>query len=258
LPDGAKGGSSTSSTSSSGSSTSGSSTSSGGGPVSSHPKCPAGAFFCDDFQTGNLDKWSLTAVSGKVTTATIGDGNVFLLAHVDGAGTALANAPLSLPMTVSTLAVRAMVKVPKPVDDGVKLLELVEAMGNADDVGGFTQSVTVTLNGWTLSTTATGDGGEPTSLAQQTTVKYGVYHCVELDDVLAPTGHVHLFVDGMSVVEGDADTIDFARLTTKGFLRIGAVTTSTSQVDDVEVDDVAVVTSGVATASAQPVIGCSP
>ena len=64
-------------------------------------------------------------------------------------------------------------------------------------------------------------------------------------------------MDGVSVLEGDADTIGFTYGTANGFVRVGA-TTSSDSTDDVFIDDVAVMSDTTYTARSNPLIGCIP
>ena len=170
--------------------------------------CPAGSIFCDDFETGNLSKWSGASV--KLDAGTIGvqsttraHGMYALRALGNGStggGDVYADAEKNFTPTAPPLAIRANVFFPATLahfDHVIALYENSTGSTNAFAIGGDNSG------NWVI---AENESLVPDHGSDMVPTGAGQWHCVEL--VIDAAGMVTFFVDNHPLIG------PFARATT--------------------------------------------
>jgi hypothetical protein len=159
--------------------------------------CPAGAIFCDDFETGNLSKWTSSGVkkdAGSLTvqTATKLHGMYALRAIGNGMpspGDIDAEVEKDFPPTAPPLAVRANVYLPAGLGNFDSVIALYDTGTNSFAIGGDSNAT------WVVSEN---EANAPDRHSDMVPVSAGSWHCVEL--VIDATGMVTLFIDNHALI----------------------------------------------------------
>jgi hypothetical protein len=174
----------------------------GAPPDMLNPICPINAIFCDDFETGNLSKWTgsaarLDAGTVAVQSAEKAHGSYALKALANGNGTGMqiyAQAEKDFPPTAPPFALRANVFFPTTLDHYNQVLALYEnATGsiNSFSIGGDND------NGiWEVSENES--NGAPDRLSDMVPTEAGKWHCVEL--TIGAGGMVDFYVDNHHLI----------------------------------------------------------
>jgi hypothetical protein len=194
--------------------------------------CPAGAIFCDDFETGDTSKWNSVNVAGG---GSLNVDNVHPWAgsySLDVTGTAGSNGHAELgknltPLGLSTLSLRAYVSsasVPASYTLFLALFNGTKGWAVGGDGSG----------NWVV----TQDSGTLADLTTNVPVPVNQWVCVELitnpPSAMFLAGRVRLFTDGNLIL--DATPGDFTAPTE---LDVGLVRSPAGQTPHVYVDDVA-------------------
>lgn len=178
-----------------------------GGPDLGRALCPAGAIFCDGFETGTLVNWN--GAGAKLDAGTIGvqsttkaHGTYALRALANGAQGAeiYADAEKDFTPTAPPLAIRANVFFPTALasfDHVIALYENNSGSTNAFAIGGDPNG------NWVI---AENESLVPDHTSDMVPTGAGQWHCVEL--VIDAAGMVTLFVDNHQLIG------PFARATT--------------------------------------------
>jgi hypothetical protein len=197
--------------------------------------CPAGSIFCDDFETGDLGKWTATSIkqagdSVVVQTTTKAHGTYALKAIASGTASAsvYAEAVEVFTPTAPPLALRANVYFPTTLahfDQVIALYENNASSTNEFSIGGDDQGY------WVVSEN---EATAPDQRSDMVPTDAGKWHCVEL--VIDAAGMVTLYVDNHKLIG------PWARVTTGisySTLLVG-VTRSVDANETAFIDDVAV------------------
>ena len=175
--------------------------------------CPGFATFCDDFELGNVSRWTRTqtltaAAAISVTRVRPRSGSWSLEAQVTGtasSGANLGKMPLPLPSNVQTVGVRFHLFLTASVNNGASPL----GIGNPT-----THYFNIVLNGgnWAVRYY------QGTDAQSAIAAPVGVWTCVELvlSNVGAPGTHVQLFADNATVLDYQSTAA-----TTAGELYVG-------------------------------------
>jgi hypothetical protein len=160
--------------------------------------CPAGAIFCDGFESGSLSKWTSSSIKNDagslaVQSATKAHGTYALKALANGAVGAdeFAEAEKSFPPTAPPLALRANVFFPQTLqhyDDVIALYENGSST-NAFSIGGDNNAH------WAVAENESMAGD---FVSDMVPTGAGQWHCIEL--VIDAAGMVTLFVDNHQLV----------------------------------------------------------
>ena len=161
--------------------------------------CPAGSLFCDDFESGNLSKWTgatvkLDAGSVGVQSTIEAHGTWALRALANGAPGAdvYANAEKDFAPTAPPLAIRANVYFPTTLqhfDHVIALYENGTGSIHAFAIGGDDNA------NWVI---AENESTVPDHSSDMVPTGAGQWHCVEL--VIDAAGMVTLFVDNHQLI----------------------------------------------------------
>jgi hypothetical protein len=199
------------------------------------PICPANAIFCDDFESGDVSKWTEHEIHFdggaqlEVQATVARHGKYALHATATGhdmAGQGRSVVVKTLPGVMPPIAVRANVFAVQPLDHYGVTVEIYDSSYHGFAVSGDNQDV------WTVTEDQTQNGAVDRH-ADMVPFNAGAWHCVEI--VVDNNGFVSLFIDNHQLVTP--------------FLRMSAVSYATLQVgigrtinptNDVYVDDVAV------------------
>jgi len=167
--------------------------------------CPADAILCDDFETGDLSKWSHQVLNGiapsvNVTTSVKHGGNHALqLSYPGGSGTS-GTAAVAFPHMVNTgtFAVREWVLSPDPLTKfDLVLTETNRTTNQFVTAGGNNSALWVSSEQNAAGLLIDHDSSVPTAIAQWT--------CVETVITLDAPPQVQLFIDGAQVLSVPLD-----------------------------------------------------
>ena len=196
--------------------------------------CPPGSVFCDDFESGTLNKWSVQVKDtdmGSVAPSTAQHAHGAYSAHAQGSGASGADNYFEIDKSFSPgglappLALRANVWSAAPLSSYTMVIALYDATTNGFSIGGDNNTTWVLTENQTL-------GGAPDRHSTLATPGPG-WHCVEL--VVDAAGMVSVYVDG-SLIIGPFQRISAVSYTDFFFGIPRTVVTGT----DVFVDDVAI------------------
>jgi hypothetical protein len=199
------------------------------------PVCPGNAIFCDDFESGDVSKWTTQELffdlgaEINVQQAIVRHGQYAL--HTSATGHDMAGAGHSivikgLPNVTPPLAVRANVFAVQPLDHYGVSVELYDDTTHGFSVSADNQDV------WTL-TEDQATGGGPDHHTDMVPYDTGSWHCIEI--VIDAAGFVTFYVDNHQLLA------PFPRMSTVAYttLQMG-IGRTVNPVNDVYVDDVAV------------------
>lgn len=185
--------------------------------------CPSFAVFCDDFERGNLTKWSTVVTSNNGVASAVGPtsslpnpwGGAYSLrvfggmnASVDG-GTpplSLANVRASIPPVLSgNVFIRFYVFVPKLLLPATSLAKLTHQNDAAKDDINLKIAASDGVNRYRINTdNAVANDSDHDSTA---TLPIAKWTCLELEIQLASAGHYSLWADGKLVIDVAENTI---------------------------------------------------
>src|SRR3569623_1106226 len=205
--------------------------------------------FDEDFESGNLQRWTMTAPvqsNGTFEIASAGAHGGAHARHVTAAagGTGYQYAleqwtqatPAAPAVTAGTIAVRAWVRA-AALDVDTRELSFAEggASPSAFTSAGLGHTSAGETWGFILSDEST--ASYPRQSENVVEDALGGWHCVEYDVAVADNGHLALYMDGALQIAGDATT-----LASNGWdsATIGLGFSSGAAMSDVYIDDVAI------------------
>jgi hypothetical protein len=160
--------------------------------------CPVGALFCDDFETGNLNKWPTFSVrydmaSLDVQTAIVRHGTYALHAAASGASSLnnIAEVEYVFSPTPPPLAIRANIYAPLQLYNYTMVMALYDNTTKGFAVGGDNTGAGM----WVMTED---QAGSPDHYTDMVPASGGQWHCVEL--VIDGAGMVSMHVDGHQLV----------------------------------------------------------
>lgn len=170
-----------------------------GGDLAQVQICPASSIFCDDFESGDLGKWTSTSIkqagdSVAVQSTTKAHGTYALKAIASGASGAsdYAEAVKVFTPTAPPLALRANVYFPTTLahfDHVIALYQDNASSTNEFSIGGDDQGY------WVVSEN---EASAPDQRSDMVPTDAGKWHCVEL--VIDSAGMVTLYVDNHKLI----------------------------------------------------------
>jgi hypothetical protein len=197
--------------------------------------CPAGALLCDDFETGDLAKWTRKVIGGAgtatVTTSVVHGGTHALQLEYPSSGVSGAAAvAFGHMVNTGTLAIREWVQSPDPLTQfNLVLTETNLVTGQFVTAGGNNSALWVSSEQNAAGTLVDHNSSVPTAVTQWT--------CVETVITIASPSQVQLFIDGAQVVSATLNDTAPAYAETQ----IG-LTRADQGGDTLYVDDVAIAT----------------
>lgn len=213
------------------------------GDVDAATWCPSFATFCDDFESGNLVKWTslLQTNSGKVSVVgTKAFGGKNALYAVAGPSTPVNNtyptvgagARVTVPVVTSgLLVVRARVFMPKFLGDETTFIKVFGKNG-IDDI-----NVKITNGGLVKVDTDIPDAGPELTGTKGPPIDK--WFCIEWQATIAAAGHQRILVDGEEILAADE-----YNLTSQGYdsVQVGFNAANGSVTQDIYFDDVIMAT----------------
>ena len=204
------------------------------------PPCPDAAF-CDDFESGNLGKWT-TVDPGPLVTVTVDDRDprngekaLHLVAPMGDGGITYAEVQhrLSAVKTSGTIALRAWVLVHETLPDDTAFIVFRPQGAPFPSIA--IQSKEGRLTYFVSDATGSGAG-----IGGPVTAPLGVdsYVCVSVRITVGTTGHLFAMVGGTAAVDVEIDTL--AGGPGIGVAGIGLPTVTTSKRTEIFFDDVAI------------------
>lgn len=205
--------------------------------------CPSFATFCDDFETGDLPKWTslLQTNNGKVsvvgTTVFAGKHALYATAGpstpVNGNYPSVgAGARVTVPaVTTGLLAIRARVFMPKILGAETTFIKAFGKNGRDD------MNVKITNGGLVKVDSDIPDAGPELTGAKGTPI--AEWFCVEWQATIGTAGHQRVVVNGENVLDTDENTF-----TSEGYdsVQIGFNAANGSVTQEIYFDDVVTAT----------------
>ncbi|MGZ3440886.1 MAG: LamG-like jellyroll fold domain-containing protein [Polyangia bacterium] len=162
--------------------------------------CPTNAIFCDDFETGNLSKWTSSSVKQDagtlgVQSTTKKHGSYALRALANGmpGGDVYAEAERGFPPTAPPFALRANVYFPATLGHFDQLIAIYE--NPSGSINSFAIGGDGNNSIWEVSENESTAGDR---LSDMVPTGAGQWHCVEL--VIDAAGMVDFYVDGHHLI----------------------------------------------------------
>ncbi len=204
--------------------------------------CPSYALLCDDFESGNLGKWSGLSIENagtvSVTTSPVFRGTSALHVHrtpPDGSSGSFTEANvfklLSPSLTTGMLVIRAHIRFAKMPAPETTILKMKTTP--TDDDANLKLTSTGTLK---IDTDTPGAGADKTSTAIPTANEW---FCVEWQMTFGADGHQTLYLNGAKVIDVAEDT---ASTGAWNEVEVGFAETNIATEDDLFYDDVAIAT----------------
>lgn len=194
--------------------------------------CPAGALFCDDFESDNLTRWSYAAIKhadmGAIARTAARAAHGRFSVEATGGGTPANDNYVAivkqLTPVMPPLAMRANVWTAAPLDSYTMVMTVFDATTHGFAVGGDDRGT------WVVTED---QAGAPDERSDMVPAGGGGWHCLEL--VVDGGGKVTLFVDGHQIVG------PWLRATATSYVYFGVgIGRTTLPSTDVLVDDVAI------------------
>ena len=203
----------------------------GGTPDGAVAICPATALFCDDFEGGDLTRWTqqnikLATGSLAVQSATVAHGGFALRARASGTPLqdTFAEVEKDFTPTAPPLALRANIFTPAPLTAFTMTVALYDATTHGFAIGGDDAA------SWVVTED---QAAAPDHHSDMVPVDAGRWHCVEL--VIDAAGSVTFFVDNRTL------SGPFARASAVAYSTFFVGITRTIRLDnELFVDDVAI------------------